>query len=233
MVAIFVALMFVGFVLADLVLQKIEARRAVAVRSVPPVKARQPEGMEADGSVAWGIPEGVCLCDNHTWLKREPAGTVSLGMDSFLAYALGNIENVSLPNVGDAVTAGRPVSQLRANGCVLKIPSSLTGKVIAVNTHLREHPELLTSAPFGEGWICKVVPARDGGPSEIARFGQEASMWLKRELERFSEFLSGQLAPDLALGVTSHDGGLPIVGSLAQLDRVVWSAFEVEFLRRS
>jgi hypothetical protein len=40
-----------------------------------------------------------------------------------------------------------------------------------------------------------------------------------------------QVSPDLTVSVTYPDGGLPAVGSLTQLPRGGWRAFEAEFLR--
>jgi hypothetical protein len=57
-------------------------------------------------------------------------------------------------------------------------------------------------------------------------------MWLENEFVRFREFIFAQISPDLALGVTSQDGGLPAAGCLGELGPKAWSAFETTFLRR-
>jgi hypothetical protein len=62
------------------------------------------------------------------------------------------------------------------------------------------------------------------------RSGEKAVAWLGQEFDRFREFLSRQVSPDLAVSVTYPDGGLPAVGALNQLARSGWLAFEAEFL---
>jgi hypothetical protein len=63
------------------------------------------------------------------------------------------------------------------------------------------------------------------------RLADKAAFWLECEFDRFCQFISARVAPDLALGLTSLDGGLPVIGALTDLDDAAWSAFETEFLR--
>jgi hypothetical protein len=103
---------------------------------------------------------------------------------------------------------------------------------MAINNRLIGQPELLSSDPYGSGWICYLTPTRAEEAAPRARFGEQAAMWLENEFARFSEFIFAQVSPDLALGVTSQDGGLPAVGCLGELGPTAWSAFEAKFLQR-
>jgi len=105
--------------------------------------------------------------------------------------------------------------------------------VMAVNTRLVDQPRLLSSDPYGSGWICNLNPTRVQEPAPSVRFGEQAAMWLENEFVRFREFIFAQVSPDLALGVTSQDGGLPAVGCLGELGPAAWGAFEADFLQRS
>ena len=55
-------------------------------------------------------------------------------------------------------------------------------------------------------------------------------VWLQKEVARFQEFITLRVTPDLALGVTSQDGGVPLPGVLLQFEPDVWAAFDREFL---
>jgi glycine cleavage system H protein len=229
MVAIFVALMFVCLVLTDLGIEKWNAWRLSH-----PVPARRPRAaVMAYGLDAWcQVPEGVHLANQHTWVKPDPPSRLVMGADALIARAVGPVRRIILPKVGEQVIAGQPLFRLEHKGRAVTIPSAITGRVMAVNTRLVNQPRLLSSDPYGYGWICYLTPARVEDTTPSMRFGEEAVMWLENEFVRFREFILGQISPDLALGVTSQDGGLPAAGSLGELGPKSWSAFEANFLRR-
>jgi len=226
MVAIFVALMFVGLVLTDLGLEKWRAHQA---RRRALSTGAHLRGPELD---SWcRPPAGVQLSPQHAWLKPDPTGGLEIGADALIAHAIGAARRVILPRVGDQVTAGQPLFRLERDGRGIIIPSAVTGRVMAVNSRLADHPELLSSDPYGRGWVCYLTPTEEH-PVAL-RFGEKATLWLANEFVRFREFLAAQTAPDFALGLTSQDGGLPAAGCLAELAPTAWRAFEAEFLPRA
>jgi glycine cleavage system H protein len=232
MVAILVALMFVGFVLLDAVLQKIEAWRALSAAPWrAPMKAAPAVAIPQVGSFPWAIPQGVYLSERHAWFKPDPSGEVRVGADALVAQALGKLEKVVFPKTGDLVRKGQPLFYLVHEGNVLTVSSSVTGRVVDINTALRDRPELVARDPYGAGWVCRIVSAYLDDGSGRMRFADKAAFWLECEFDRFCEFISARVSPDLALGLTSLDGGLPEIGALTQLDDAAWSAFEAEFLR--
>ncbi|MGO8736213.1 MAG: glycine cleavage system protein H [Terriglobia bacterium] len=218
MVALFVALMFIGFLLVDRFVQTLQARRAA---------------VSAPADLLWNVPKGFCLAEGHTWSRPDASVGVRVGADALVAHALGAVEKVVLPKVGELVQAGQPLFQLEHQGCDLRIPSSITGHVVALNPGLGKRPELVGQDPYGSGWICAITPTQPDDGSGGMRSGEKAAAWLEQEFHRFREFLSLHVPPDLAVSVTYPDGGLPAVGSLNQLARGGWRAFESEFLRPS
>ena len=216
MVALFVAIMFIGFLLVDVVVQALQARRAA---------------VSAPADLPWKVPKDFYLSEGHTWFHPDSSVGVRVGADALVAHALGAVEKLVLPKLGEQVKAGQPLFHLESQGCDLKVPCSITGKVVALNPRLGKCPELAAKDPYGAGWICAITPAQPDGGSEAMRSGEKAAAWLEREFHRFREFLSMQVSPDLAVGLTSQDGGLLAVGALTRFDRGVWSAFELEFLR--
>jgi glycine cleavage system H protein len=213
MVALFVALMFIGFVLVDLIVQRV--RRVTASAPAEP---------------AWNIPQGFYLSEGHCWSHPDSSVGVRVGADALLAHALGAVEKVALPKLGELVKAGQPLFGLERQGRGFDIQSSITGRVVALNTGLGKRPELVAKDPYGSGWICAITPTQSDGGSASMRCGEKAVLWLEQEFHRFREFLSMQVSPDLAVDVTCPDGGLPAVGSLAELPISGWRAFEAEFL---
>jgi glycine cleavage system H protein len=215
MVALFVALMFIGFVLTDLVVQRVRAQRA-------PVSA--------PANPLWNVPTGFYLSEGHSWSHPESSVGMKLGVDALVAHAVGTAENIRLPKLGELVEAGQPLLELGRQGCELKIPSSISGHVVALNTSLAKRPELVAKDPYGSGWICAVTPVQSDDRFASVRSGEKAVLWLEQEFYRFREFLSQQVLPDLAVSVTFQDGGMPVAGSLRELPLSGWRAFEAEFL---
>ena len=216
MVALFVASMFIGFVLVDLVVQALQARRAA---------------VSTAADLPWNVPKGFYLSEGHTWFHPDSSVGLRVGADALVARALGAVEKVVLPELGEHVKAGQPLFQLQYHGCDLKIPSSITGQVAALNPGLGKRPELVAQDSYGSGWICAITPTQSDGGSGGTLSGEESAAWLEQEFHRFREFLSLQISPDPALSVSYPDGGLPSVGSLTHLGRGGWRAFEAEFLR--
>jgi len=215
MVALFVALMFVGFVLVDSILQRLRARRAAASAAV---------------TIPWNVPKGFYLDEDHAWSYPDSSVGMKVGADALVAYALGAVDKVVLPKLDDLVKAGEPLFLLAYHGNGLKIPSSITGHVVALNPRLGKRPELVAQDPYGSGWVCAIAPTQPNGDSGCMRSGEKAAAWLEQEFHRFREFLSLQVSPDPVLSVSYPDGGLPAVGSLTHLGPGAWRAFEAEFL---
>jgi len=224
MVALFVALMFVGLVLTDFGLQKVKAYRAA--RALRPLMSAAGVRMEN----LWQVPEGVHLSSGHTWSRPDPAG-VEIGADLLIAHALGAVSRVILPKPGDQVSAGQPLFRLERDGRTLNVPAPFTGRVANVNSRLEAQPALLTSDPFGGGWVCLLTPTQLDEPPATMLFGEKAIMWAEREFNRLQVFVFGQVMPDFALGATLPDGGPLAPGCLGELDSKAWSAFESEFLK--
>ena len=67
-------------------------------------------------------------------------------------------------NPGESVAAGDEVVMLETNLNTDYVLSPVSGKVLKINSNLKEHPELINQSPYDEGWIFKVKLA---DPNEI------------------------------------------------------------------
>ena len=234
MVALFVALMFIGFVLADMLVRKLEARPAAALNLAVNLAAPYQMASKSLGPLdAWpAIPEGVYLAKGHTWLSPQAEGVFLAGADALVSRALGAVSKVILPRVEQEVWTGSPLFQLDLGGRILTVPSPVTGRVVSVNRQLRDRPELVAQAPYGAGWVCELLPTRLEQEKTMLRVGDKARAWLEREMDRLAEFLGALVPADPALGATSLDGGAVVPGALTGFDAEIWRAFEHKFLSR-
>ena len=103
-------------------------------------------------------PENLKYTSEHEWVRTpgDAAGTVRVGITDFAQDALGDIVYVSLPQVGDTITAGDTCGELESTKSVSDIYAPVTGQVVAVNGSLDQTPELVNSDPYEAGWLFEV-----------------------------------------------------------------------------
>lgn len=101
-------------------------------------------------------PEDLRYTSDHEWVRESGAGVVRVGITHYAQDALGDVVYVSLPAVGDAVTAGDSCGEVESTKSVSDLYAPLGGEVTAVNEQLDATPELVNSDPYGEGWMYEL-----------------------------------------------------------------------------
>jgi glycine cleavage system H protein len=106
-------------------------------------------------------PEDLKYTTEHEWVRSpgESEGSVRIGITHYAQDALGDIVYVSLPEVGESVSAGQTCGELESTKSVSDVYAPVTGEVSARNTSLDATPELVNNDPYGGGWLYEVVPA--------------------------------------------------------------------------
>lgn len=113
------------------------------------------------------IPEDRLYTAAHEWIVSGDDGVLTVGISDFAQDALGDIVYVDLPDVGSDVTAGETLAEVESTKSVGEVYSPVSGKVVAVNTSLDDHPELVNSDPYGAGWIVKLTPSEEADLSVL------------------------------------------------------------------
>lgn len=109
-------------------------------------------------------PEELSYTAEHEWIRLTDSGTVVFGITDYAQDSLGDIVYVSLPGVGDSLVAGTTCGEVESTKSVSDVYSPVDGEVIAVNTELDRNPEVINSAPYGDGWLVEVELAN---PAQI------------------------------------------------------------------
>jgi glycine cleavage system H protein len=106
-------------------------------------------------------PEDLKYTAEHEWVRSpgDTEGSVRIGITHYAQDALGDIVYVSLPEVGESVSAGQACGELESTKSVSDVYAPVTGEVSARNTSLDATPELVNNDPYGAGWLYEVVPA--------------------------------------------------------------------------
>jgi glycine cleavage system H protein len=106
-------------------------------------------------------PEDLKYTAEHEWVRSpgDSEGSVRIGITNYAQDALGDIVYVSLPEVGETVSAGDACGELESTKSVSDVYAPVSGEVTARNTSLDATPELVNNDPYGAGWLYEVVPA--------------------------------------------------------------------------
>ena len=110
-------------------------------------------------------PQDLRYTAEHEWVRVGPEGVARVGITAFAQDALGDVVYVSLPAVGDAVSAGDSCGEVESTKSVSDLYAPVSGDVVAVNEMLDSAPELVNTDPYGEGWMYD-VKVTDAGAAE-------------------------------------------------------------------
>ena len=106
------------------------------------------------------IVDGLLYSRSHEWVLVD-GESARVGITDHAQDALGQIVDVQLPSIGDAVVAGKAVAEVESSKSVSDIGSLVSGTVVLVNELLADQPELINSDPFGAGWLYEVQLSYD------------------------------------------------------------------------
>ena len=93
----------------------------------------------------------------HEWLRVEADGSVAIGITEYAQEQLGDVVYVELPEVGVRVDPNTTVVTIESVKAVGEIKLPAAGTVTAINSRLRDEPELINRAPLGDGWLLAVA----------------------------------------------------------------------------
>ena len=93
--------------------------------------------------------------EHHLWLRVE-GDRVQLGISEFGQAELGEVIAVELPDVGDEVEKGQSFGELESVKTVNELVAPVTGQIVAINTELDDHPNIVNEDPYHEGWLVEV-----------------------------------------------------------------------------
>jgi glycine cleavage system H protein len=114
------------------------------------------------------VPDSLYFNEDHLW-AGEAAGLWRIGVTDYAQEHLGDVVEVTPPEVGASVTAGEPCGVIESTKSVSDLIAPITGVVEHVNDALDGSPELVNSDPYGRGWVFEVRAEPAGLSDELAR----------------------------------------------------------------
>jgi glycine cleavage system H protein len=101
------------------------------------------------------IPNDRKFLETHEWHKIE-GDTATLGITQIAADELTDVTYVSLPKVGDTITAGSRFGEIESVKATSDMYTGLSGTVTAVNDALANDPGLVNRDPYAGAWMIKI-----------------------------------------------------------------------------
>src|SRR3981189_1293607 len=89
------------------------------------------------------VPVELKYTASHEWVRREPDGTMTIGITDFAQEALGDVVFVELPEIGRKVAAEEACAVVESVKAASDIYAPLAGVVTAANATLKDTPEAI------------------------------------------------------------------------------------------
>ena len=107
------------------------------------------------------VPDQLEYTRSHEWIRQEE-NIATIGITDYAQHMLGEIVSIGLPENGDTLYAGESFGTVKSAEFVSVLCAPVGGEVVEVNEALFGAPWLINGDPYGEGWIIKVLVAREG-----------------------------------------------------------------------
>ncbi len=105
------------------------------------------------------LPPELRYTQSHEWVRKNPDGTVTIGITDHAQHALGDLVFAETPEPGRTVAAGEACAVVESVKAASDVYAPVAGAVLEGNGTLADAPEKINSDPYGEGWLWKLKPA--------------------------------------------------------------------------
>ncbi len=111
----------------------------------------------------------------HEWVRIE-GNKAEIGITYHAQKALGDIVFVELPEIDDEIDSGDEFGSVESVKAVSSLFMPVSGRITAVNTELKDSPELINEECYDDGWMIRV---------ELIKPDESADLLTAEEYEEF------------------------------------------------
>ena len=101
------------------------------------------------------IPKDNLYTRDHEWIRIE-GEKAEIGITDHAQKALGDIVFAELPTIEDEIDAGDEFGSVESVKAVSSLYMPVSGRIIAVNTELKDNPELINEECYDDGWVVRI-----------------------------------------------------------------------------
>lgn len=103
---------------------------------------------------------------SHEWARPE-GELVVVGISDYAQHELGDVVYVDLPDAGERFAQGEVFGACESVKAVADLNLPVGGEIVEMNAALVDHPEMVNSDPYGEGWMLKIRPDNTAEADEL------------------------------------------------------------------
>ena len=101
------------------------------------------------------IPENLAYTEEHEWIS-EDSDVCTVGITDYAQSELGDIVFVELPEIDNEIDSGDEFGSVESVKAVSSLFMPVSGRIIAVNTELKDSPELINEECYDDGWMIRL-----------------------------------------------------------------------------
>ena len=101
------------------------------------------------------VPKNLLYTKKHAWVRLKK-DVVTVGMTDELQERIESVQSVLLPSKGDELEMDHECLTIHSDSRFFDFFSPLTGRIVAVNTELKNKPELIHTSPYEDGWLFEM-----------------------------------------------------------------------------
>jgi glycine cleavage system H protein len=98
---------------------------------------------------------------DHEWIDVD-GSSATVGITDYAQGQLGDVVFVELPEPGRVVEAGKEAAVVESVKAASEVYSPVSGTVTQANQAVADAPDLVNSAPEGEGWFFRLTLSDPG-----------------------------------------------------------------------
>jgi glycine cleavage system H protein len=104
------------------------------------------------------LPQDCRYSREHEW-GRQVGQNIRIGITDYAQDQLGEVIYLELPTVGDSFRKDEVFGSVESVKAVSELFVPVGGEVTAVNSQLRDSPQLVNKGPYDQGWMIEIRPA--------------------------------------------------------------------------
>jgi glycine cleavage system H protein len=103
---------------------------------------------------------------SHEWILVDGL-TATVGITDFAVHQLTDLVHIELPRTGRSIRQGEAFGEVESVKAVSDLYAPASGEIVAVNEALADDLGVLSTDPFGKGWMIKLKLADSSSLSNL------------------------------------------------------------------